>query len=473
MSPEPPKPAVSSKDSEISVRVTPDKVQAFLKITAPTGEGKEVIFEDILQILKNSSVVHGIDEAVIKDTILFRKFDNEVLIARGTPAENGKDGYVKYFYEPKHSVKPKEDNKGNVSYHDIGLIRSVKKGTPLAQIFSPLPGTPGKSVTGENLNPVEGKTVNLPAGQNTVTHPENPDILIAGIDGALGFRPGPIIDMEPIYTVKGDIDFSTGNIECVGSLYIHGDIKSDFKIKAGGDLDVKGVVEDAEIEAEGQIVLQTGIVGRGKGIVKAGGNIYLKYCENQTIYSKGDVVAGEALLHSHVIADGMVQVLGKKGVIIGGEIFAARGVDVQNLGNYQNTRTDITVGIHKETQAKLEENEAAVKKGTENLENVKNAVRSLAVMKAGIKVWPPDKEAMLQKLRLAMDSLQENLKTLNDQKTELDKEFDKYKSATVKVKQKIYPGVRIRIQREVITVNEERSNICYYLDGLVMATRAY
>ena len=460
----------NSKSGKVKVRLTSDMIQAYIKILPPEGEGAEATYEQAVEELSKAGVVHGIDESALQEALLFRKSDEEILIATGTHPENGKDGEIQYHYDPDYKVTPKEDEKGNVDYRELGLIRSVKKGTKLAAIKPPEPsGKGGINVKGVKIPAMEGKPVALPTGRNTMPHPENNQILIAAADGALFFQ-GPLIEIEPVYTVSGDVDFNTGNIEHVGSVMIRGDVKSGFKVKAGGDIDIAGVVEDAEIEAGGQVILQKGIVGRGNGIVRADGNVYLKYCENQRIYSKANIYVGEALLHSYVVADRTLFVKGKKGAIIGGIIFATLGIEVRNLGNYQHVKTDVTVGINEESQKKIEEKTANIKKTEENLANIKKAIQALAVQKAAGSL-STEKVALLDKLRDAVATIEKQIMQENAEKNRLESESEKYKDAKIFIYNNAYPGVHIRIQRDARFIKDEQSDVCCYLDDRLIAIK--
>ncbi|NVM04889.1 MAG: DUF342 domain-containing protein, partial [Candidatus Helarchaeota archaeon] len=349
------------KNGEVKVKVTHDELEAYIKVI-PAINGEEATYDDAIRELKKSDVVYGINDELLKEIFENRIFDKEVLIASGLLPVDGEDGKIKYFFDVNREVKPKEDEKGNVDFKDLNLIQNIKKGGKLVEVIPPKPGVEGKKVTGKPIPPKEGERRKLPQGKNTMPMPENPNILISTIDGHIIFRRNILVEVEPAYVVSGDIDYSTGNIDYMGSLLVKGDVKSGFEIKVGGDIDIWGVVEDAKIEAAGKILLQKGIIGRGAGVVKADGDVILKFIENQNIYSKGNVIVGEAILRSKVYADGKVTVKGKKGSIIGGEVVATEGIEAKNIGNYQNIKTEVSVGISEKLKRKVEEIEFNLKK---------------------------------------------------------------------------------------------------------------
>ena len=450
------------RNGEVKVNVTPDRLEVYLKVISAIN-GNDATYEDAIRELKKSNVVYGINEELLKEIFENKVFDQEILIANGLPPIDGVDGEIKYFFDTKREIKAKEDEKGNVDFKDLSLIQNIKKGEKLAEVMPPKPGVEGKTVTGNPIPPAEGKKRLLPQGKNTMPMPENPNILISVIDGHIIFKKDILVEVEPAYVVSANVDYSTGNIDYVGSILVKGDVKSGFDIKVGGDIDIWGVVEDAKIEAGGGVLLQKGIIGKGGGVVKAGGDVILKFIENQNIYSKGNVIVGEEILHSKVYADGKIIVKGKKGFIIGGEVVAAKGIEAKNIGNYQHMRTEVSVGISEKMKKKIEEIEFNLKKNEENEENVKNAIYSLVSAKFSKKGFSSEKEKLLEKMRRIQSALPKQREELEKEKENIHKELQKYKNAEIKVYNKIYPGVKITILDKKYMVNEERAFVSFKL----------
>lgn len=453
---------ITQRDGNIEIKVIPDELEAYIKIVSAIN-GREITYNDAIRELKKANVVYGINEELLRKIFENRIFDQEILIANGVLSVNGTDGDIKYFFDVTEGIKPHEDEKGNVDFKNLNLIQSTKKGQKLAEVIPPTTGVEGKTITGRKILPKEGKIRKLPQGKNTMPMPENPNVLISAIDGHIIFKGNILIEVEPAYVINENVDYSTGNVNYVGSILIKGDVKSGFMVKVDGDVDIWGVVEDATIEAGGNVLLQKGIIGRGAGVVKAEGDIILKYVENQNIYSKKNVIVGESVLHSKVYADGKVIVKGKKGFIIGGEIIATEGVEVKNLGNYQNLKTEVAVGINQKLKEKLDEIEFNLKKNEENAENVKKAIYTLITAKGSAKGLSKDKEALLEKMQRIRNVLPEQKKELEREKENIQNEAQKYNKVEVRVYNKVYPGTKITIINRKYAVNEERSNVTFRL----------
>ena len=63
--------------------------------------------------------------------------------------------------------------------------------------------------------------------------------------------------------IKGNVDYDYGNIDFNGSVHITGSVLPGFTVKAKGDIVVDKNVEDAYLEAGGDINVKMGISGKG------------------------------------------------------------------------------------------------------------------------------------------------------------------------------------------------------------------
>ncbi len=245
----------------------------------------------MFQALKEEKIIYGIDTDLIHNIIKNEQFDESIDVAFGTPSEDGKDGYVKLLFLTKRNLAPKEDEKGNVDFKEIQLIQNVKKDDRLAETIPPVPGKEGKTVFNETVLPEVGKAAKLPAGPNTNVSPDNPNILVSSIDGNVILKGGSV-SVDSVCIVPTSVDFQTGNIDYVGSLLIKGDVKSGFEVRSENDVQIEGLMEDAKVISGDSVVIKKGLAGKGKGIIEAKGDVILKFCENQTIKAKGNIIVG-------------------------------------------------------------------------------------------------------------------------------------------------------------------------------------
>ncbi|MBW8018031.1 MAG: DUF342 domain-containing protein, partial [Planctomycetes bacterium] len=193
----------------------------------------------------------------------------------------------------------------------------------------------------------------LPTGQNVQPDPKNPDVLLTEIDGHVRLK-GRQVTVTPLFTVKKDIDFSTGNIDFIGSVIVKGDVKSGFKIKAKNDVQVNGVVEDAFIESGGSVLLKRGFIGKDDGKIIAQEEVRALFCENENITCEGDIYIKDYVMNSNIQAGGNLVVKGKAGLIVGGEIYAAKGIEAKVIGNENHAPTNLFVGVDEKIKNEMQ-----------------------------------------------------------------------------------------------------------------------
>ncbi len=448
------------------IEISKDEHEAFITVHKPVNDD-DFGSEDLKQFLKDNNIVYGVKEEAIENIFQKKRFEQSILIATGQRVIDGKDGEIKYYFDPE--VKAKVDEKGNVNYKELNLIQNVKKGQKIVEVTPPVEGVEGQTVFGKKIPPKIGKPYPLPAGKNAEPDPNNPNILTAGIAGHVMLK-GRNIEVDPVFIIKESVDFSTGNIDYIGSVIVNGDVKSGFSVKAKNDIEVNGIVEDAVIEAGGNVLLKTGFVGRGDGKIFAVGKVMIKFCENESIISEDDIIIGEYLMHSNIQTKGKLNVTEQKGKIVGGEIFAIKGVEANIIGNQNYTPTKIFVGINKEIKEKINEKKSLLIKNLDREKEVEKATRMLMRRKLIKKELPEDKKELFDKLKQVKEDIEKERNKLISGIENLEKELVKFKDGIVKVFDVVYPGTSITIFNKQMEVNEALKNVFYkYTEKEILA----
>jgi uncharacterized protein (DUF342 family) len=162
------------------------------------------------------------------------------------------------------------------------------------------------------------------------------------------------VSVEETFTVQGDVDYHVGNIDFDGSVIIAGDVLPEFQIRAKGNVEVFGTVDDAVIEAGGDVIVQYGIFSKGFGHVTAKGDVRAKHCENVAISARRIHIASSAV-NSTLNARELVEVLRNPGTLVGGAARAGTYVLANVFGSELGTRTDVIVGDPTEYDQQIEE----------------------------------------------------------------------------------------------------------------------
>jgi uncharacterized protein len=427
-----------------------DEYEASVKVVKPEAEG-DFTAEDLKKFLADQGIVFGILDEEIEDIFKQEKYGRPVIVARGRRVADEKDGGINYYFDTE--IKAQVDYQGNVDFRELNLIQNVKAGDKLAETTSPEKGTEGCTIFGKKTTPKTGVQPPLPKGNNTKPDPENPNILIAGIDGCVKLK-GNSVEVEPMVIIKDDVDFNTGNIDFSGSVIVNRDLKSGFKIIATEDVQVNGVVEDAVIEAGGNVLLKTGFIGRSEGIITAEGEVTARFCENQNITSESDIHISDYAMHSKIRTKGRLFVAEQKGLIVGGETYAVKGIEAKVVGNINYTPTALFAGVDQEIDEKLRVKKAHLEKNLEHIKDIKKTLFKFAQRKLIKKPMPEGMTKIVTKLTSLKSEKEDENNILNAELVKLESRIEEFKKAIVIVTEAVYPGTKITIYNRHIAVNE-------------------
>lgn len=437
----------------VVVEVTKDEMAVYLTILSPGGES--VTLEDVKSILKEHGVKHGVDEERILDLLRKKEFNRAVLIARGTPAQPGKDAVINFkFRKEVKNPTPKVEEGGRVDYRKLDLVENVLNGQVLFIKSPPTKGIPGMTVKGRQINAPDGKDAPIPAGKNTEISKDGLQ-LISTISGQPIWT-GTRIDVEPVFEVKGDVDFRVGNIDFVGSLVINGDIKDGFEVKATNDIEVKGSIEMANVSAGGNIVVHNGILGKEGGNVFAEGDISAKFIENAHVEAMGNIFVQESIMHSYVDAGGSVILVGgRHGKLIGGRTRAGKEINVRVTGSWTEIPTEVEVGVAPRTREEIIKLEEEIEEDKKYFSELKLGIKTLLHFKERFGELSQEKEEILARYLRAQNMLMNKLRDTTVKVDLLQKELTKEVGGRICVFDTVYPGTKICIRTTAMYIKEE------------------
>ncbi|HLA40675.1 MAG TPA: FapA family protein [Candidatus Glassbacteria bacterium] len=443
-----------------------EEYEAYVKVAERINES-DFKSGDLLKFIKGNGIVYGILEQEAEEIFRRGNYGCSVLIAKGERGRETEDGRIEYHFELKPHLSVSQD--GSVDYKELNVIQNVKKGDKLAEVIPPVKGTEGCTIFGNKVLPREGKVPALPQGDNTCIDSANPSFLLAEIDGSVLLK-GELVMVDPVFAVKSDIDYSTGNVNFNGSVNIGGDLKGGFKVKAAGDVQIEGVVEDAEIEAGGKVLIKMGFIGRGAGRIQAKGDVSTRYCVGQTIVSDGDIYISDYVMNSQIQAGKSFYAVEKNGLIIGGEICALEGIEANVAGNENYAPTSLVVGTDKSSIDSLRLKRAEISRSEVQIRDINNLILKLNRRKL-VKKNLPDKLKQLPKTLLEVRAQRkEAITRLTAEIEQLEKGLDKFREATVKIHKEVFPGTRVTICDRGMKVADGLKAVLFkYSEGVVVA----
>ena len=271
--------------------------------------------------------------------------------------------------------------------------------------------------------------------------------------------------VSDVYEVS-DVDTSTGNIDYAGNVCVLGNVKAGFMVRAEGDVEVRGVVENSFIEASGNVTIARGMNGMGKGTIIAGGNVISKFIENAKV-TAGGYVHAEAILHSDVIAKGEVTVTGKKGFITGGSVRTPATVSCKIIGSTMGVPTDIEVGTDPKLTLRANQLNAEIAEARKKVEQAEPVILTFTQkLKAGEKLRP-EQIIYFKQASAAYKELKTNLDNKIEEMNKLMEQLDDTNTAEscVKVEGFAYPGTKITISEVTTTLSKEVQHSRFVKEG--------
>ncbi len=454
-------------DCKISVEMSDDEMKAFVKITRPRFSGLHPELDEILDALKDAGVVTGVNEERINSYLDIMDYSSVLVAAEGIKPKNGRDAYIDYKVRiDKSRTVFEEDEKGQIDFKDLDLLENVVVGQVLAVKNPAEEGVPGRTITNRVLPVKSGKDIPLKYGKGTILSEDGLE-LTAEINGQVVYQHSKI-SVDPVHVVKGDVSLETGNIVFLGSVLITGNVQDNFVVKSAGNIEVRGSVQKAFLEAEGNIIVRQGIVGRDEARIEStGGSIYAKFIQSANIVVEKDVIVPEGILHSKIDAGGRIICIGRRAKIVGGVIRAGEEVNAKHLGADTFTKTDISVGINPKVLQQISDMTSILKELNDESEKIKLDLNTLKAHKAntGGKL-PQDKEELYNRLIAQKQKITGRTQEINIELEELKAYLNIFEQkGKVCAEQNIYPGVDIHIKDETFSVKDQYSYVKFTMEN--------
>ena len=320
------------------VRISYDEMEAFLMLPEPMTPNEKYQLADVIKELETAGVRFGVQRDKVERMIEGRVYNAEWKIAEGVKAVDGVDGFYEFKFATNLDHKPKKKDDGTVDYWSVNAIAVVKEGQEIAVYHEPIEGSNGMSVKGKVLPGKKGRPVPALTGRGFERSSDN-KTYIALLDGKIDLQKTRIM-ISPVYEVQGDVGLKTGNIDFRGDVIVHGNVPSGAVVKATGSITIDGTVEGSIIIANKDIIIRGGMLGGGKGLITTKGALNVKFIEHAEVKADGPITT-DAAIDCHIVSNDMVIMQGKRASIIGGVVYAAKGVEAYNIGNNYGIKTEI------------------------------------------------------------------------------------------------------------------------------------
>jgi uncharacterized protein (DUF342 family) len=364
-----------------------------------------------------------------------------VEIARGKLPEDGLDGKLEFYVQPSsEEARYAKDATGRVNYHELNLIENVQPDQEVARILPPKPGSEGSTVLGELIAPQTGEPAHARAGKGIRMGPQG-DSFLADTAGRLVYA-DDILSVSQDYEVKGNVDYSVGNVDFVGRVIVHGEVLDEFDVRAEMGLEVRGPVGNCKLTSGADMHLASGMNGRTRGQVKVAGTLRAKYINEATVEAGAGVHVEREAYNAIVRTSGAY--LAPTGKVVGGEVVALRGIEVGTAGSDLGVATKLVAGVDYRRSERLRHLNEELARLDKEIERVGTALGPVLVDPKKLTALPPEKKKVVL-------TLVSHLKVLKEKREAASAQLSSGGAGEagavrqINVKEKLYAGVTVEV----------------------------
>lgn len=439
--------------------VTPDRLQVLGTLYAEDAQGRPLTGERLAGELQRLGVTAELERESAEAALAAARETGQpqegVVLARGLPPQPGLDGWLEFLVPTLNTVGLEQEG-GRLDYRERGAHPAVTPGQRIARVQPPQPGRPGRDVFGREVPSVPGRPFEAQAGSE-VTALEG-GLFQAETQGIVVVEQG-VVAVTECLVIHDDVGLATGNVRAEqGSLDVRGSIQAGFTVEVPGHVVVHGVVESATVTAGGSLEVSGGIVMPKGGLIRAGGHVSAQFANTARIEAGGDVVIANEVSHSTIRTAGQLIATRGKGIVQGGTILCAKGLEANELGSPLGTSTVVAVSVRWGEDANLFEERRALKLEIDRIDAALGGTDFRAVLER----TPPDKrpvvvEILHRRVQL-LNRFKELTKAMAEQVRQRQQELAQ---ARVRVRRVIHPGVTVKIAGRSLTVTQpvERASL--------------
>jgi len=452
-------------DAKVKVAVSVDLLSASLHISSAKG-GEGVTTKDVIEALNDKKIdldlvnKKRIVGLIAKSKTMAAGDSIDVVVAKGIPPKHGIDTRFECLVDNAIDRAPRVREDGTLDYYDLGEIPCLDEGCELMRKYPPEPAVLGKSVTGAELSARMAKTLHFKQHKGAMVSPTDSGLLISQIKGQ------PIISkrgvaIDNIYTVN-NVDLRTGHIDYDGAIVVLGDVASGMKIKVTGDVQIYGMVENADIESDGNIDIKLGAIGRTnkKEIenlmkIRCKGDLTAGYLENVSGDIQGNIVV-KSRISNCVLRAGEQFIVGnreqEKSGIVGGHIIAGSMIRSEVLGSTGCAITHIELAYKTDV---LEQYEALKRLIIAKNELLMTKLSEMIMLSDKQDELTEEEKLLLEKLKEETEAIKTRSKELIQEQTEIEQALELAGAKKIIVKRETHPGVTVTIKDEELIVKSK------------------
>ena len=450
------------------VRISKNRMAAYLPFFPPVNDNLPRTIEQIKESLTADGVLHGINEDAIgksfHDVLNKNEVLLDVLVAEGTPPQDGHKEKIEPLIDLTVKVGTLNES-GKLDFKEQDFARNIKRDHEIAikiPMQRPIDGT---DVNGKLIKAAWKSDTGYKIGLNIEEDPENKNMYKSSIEGMIVVA-GNQINITDVLSIPGSINYKTGNIKAKGSVKVGGEVNPGFSIQAEGDIIIDKVVDSATIDAGGDIVVREGVWGKSGCNLTAGRTIKAGFISDTKVITGGDLIVGDAITNSYVNSKGKVIVASKHGCIMGGEVFAQRGIEVRVIGSKLGIKSKVGIKLAEIIEKQIKDVSSLLGKIEGYIKQIHKILGPdlLKNPRGILQVKNPQKRAEMLK---ALQKLSELLRQRDIYKQKLKQVKEENKEslyARIKVFNKVFTGTQIQFNDKIFLVEKDMVAVTFYFD---------
>jgi len=451
---------VPHEDAQVRVTLYNSRMAAAISMKPATGTGNRLTWETVQQAIAEKEITSGSRETLLRAA--FERVEkgeriDTLIFARGKYPAAAEGAGMEMLIDVATGKGMTIKSDGSADYHNQDRITTVEVGAQIARIRpGGDSGQDGWDVCGTRLEAAQSSTVNIDIGENL--HLEDQEdgsrILVADIAGELLVE-GSRYQIRASHSVDGDVDLHSGNIRFPGSVTVKGSVRSGFYVMAGGAIHVGELVEAALLSAEAEIIVNQGVKGAGKGVLRTKTEIGLTFAEQATLLAVDAIQCRGSLVHCEVKTNGKLSMIGDKCRIIGGRIRCREGIETFDLGSERGVRTVVEFGQDYLIADRIEKEE-------QEMEKLKKEITRIDLAMKGAE--RSGKSAELDTLHAQKLGYLKLLEKRGLRVFTLRERFEEHHDSSLKVTGTLWPGVTIETHGRSLEITSPKKNVIIWFD---------
>jgi uncharacterized protein (DUF342 family) len=430
-------------NAPITINISDNKMSALLSVGLASGTGFAADNTMISEALKKAGVVAGLmEESIDKaaETSGLGEVITDLVVAEGKfPLDGNRE--LKLL----HDIDYRDKNKN---------YAPMKAGDKIGYLNVSTEDSEGYTVTGEPLV-IEQDEDEIEIGAN-ISQNETDELdqveLIAEKSGRLIFT-GSKLFIQDTILIEGDLSPHMGKVDFPGNVMINGTVLSKAMVRAGENITIAGVVQAALVSAGGLIRVDKGIKGSQKAVLR-GQIIEFDYAEEANIMAVEKIKCHKAMMRCKVQCNGFLDLNEKGTRLVGGEVKARNGMDVETIGNERGIETIIHFG----QDFLIEDQISQLNRDLEKINIQINRIDEIIEKARG----RADKQDVLMKARDKKVRILKGMDKKNVKIFLLREKFEEHFESSVKVRGDLFEGTQFYSHGRSLTINTRKRSVEIY-----------